>query len=120
MTSEEFTRSLSAEQSAALNVLLVEQRDAINAMRDDASAQLTEILAAKDAEIAAATSKLAHLDTIKAAIADESKDEAATLAAIMATVEESKLTDLDRKILEITKARDELNAQLAELTGTGK
>ncbi len=123
MNSAEFIKSLAVEQSVALNVLLVEQRDAINVMRDEA---MRELVTVKNGELfeVQAMLKVAteeHINTSNSYTAIEKEREAILLEAVAAEGDPVKLGALVERIAlpfvdqQKSKARQELEVAKAEI-----
>lgn len=117
MNSTEFTASLLPDQSSALNAMMVEQRNAINAMRDTAMTPLSERAVAAEARADSAEAGLSALTAKVAATtaavksAYDANDIPAMLviAADFVTPEQEK-----ERLADIAQAAD-MEAQAAEL-----
>lgn len=95
----------------------LQEKDATTAAAlQDKDDTMAAALQEKNAAITATAAKLAHLDAIAAVLADPAKNDAQTMEAIKEAVAASGLSDVQLKIAEVTKQRDELTAQLAELS----
>ena len=68
------------------------------------------------AEVDSTAAKIAQLDAITAAIADPTKNDAATLIAIEDAVAEAKLTDRQRELIELQQMRADIDAKIADLS----
>ena len=85
---------------------------------NEALARVEELAAEKAEIIARYEGKLTQLDAITAAIADPTKNDAATLEAIQEAVAEGKLTDRQRQLIELQQMRSDIDAKIAELEAT--
>ena len=117
MTTTELFKSISPEQTAAVNSLLVEQRDAINAMRDEAMADIVKQHADESAKLAEAQAAVTELLTLKSefvarvqtALQTGDVSEFVAIATDLVTPEEEKAKQAD------LQRAAELKAQAAEI-----